>query len=63
MIVAVRALGIGCDAVIVKGTKQELLDWVSWAIESGAIHFPVRSGPIHWPKLGLEDILHRCRLA
>lgn len=50
------ALGIGCDAVIVKGTKEEFLDWLSWGVESGAIDFPVNSGSIHWHKLSLEDI-------
>ena len=49
------AVGIGCDPVIVKGTKEEFLDWLSWGVESGAIQFPVKSGSIHWPKLSLED--------
>lgn len=52
----VNALGIGCDPVIVKGTKEEFLDWLSWGVESGAIHFPSDSGPIHWPKRSLEEI-------
>src|SRR5579872_192704 len=50
------ALGIGCRPVIIKGEKQQLLDWLSWGVESGAIAFPVKSGPIHWPKLDLKDI-------
>ena len=51
-----RALGLGCRPVIVRGTKQEFLDWLGWGVESGVITFPVKSGPIHWPKLTLEDI-------
>jgi len=47
---------IGCDPVIVKGTKHELLDWLSWAVESEAIRFPQETGPIRWPALSLKDI-------
>lgn len=50
------ALGIGCRPVIINGEKEQLLDWLSWGVESGAIAFPVKSGPIHWPKLDLKDI-------
>ena len=31
------ALGIGCDPVIVKGQKEQFLDWLSWGVESEAI--------------------------
>ena len=51
-----RALGIGCDPAIVKGEKEQFLDWLSWGVESGAIPFPVESGSIRWPSLSLEDI-------
>jgi hypothetical protein len=50
------ALGIGCDPVIVKGTKEEFLDWLSWGVESEAIHFPVETGPVQWPQATLERI-------
>jgi hypothetical protein len=50
------ALGIGCRPVIINGEKEQLLNWLSWGVESGAIAFPVKSGPIHWPKLDLQDI-------
>lgn len=50
------ALGIGCRPVIINGEKDQLLDWLSWGVESGAIAFPVKSGPIRWPKLDLKDI-------
>jgi hypothetical protein len=52
----VDALGIGCDPVIVKGTKEEFLDWLSWGVESEAIRFPQETGPIRWPALSREDI-------
>jgi hypothetical protein len=55
------ALGIGCDPVIVKGQKEQFLDWLSWGVESEAIRFPAATGPIHWPSLGLKDVLlHVC---
>jgi hypothetical protein len=51
-----RALGIGCDTVIVKGEKEQFLDWLSWGVESGAIRFPADTGSIRWPSVNLQDI-------
>ena len=53
----IRALGIGCDPVIVKGAKAQFLDWLSWAVESGAVRFPQATGSIRWPGLKLAEIL------
>ena len=53
----VRALGIGCNPVLVKGEKEQFLDWISWGVESEAIRFPAETGSIHWPSVGLKDIL------
>jgi hypothetical protein len=55
------AVGIGCDPVIVKGTKQKFLDWLSWAVESEAIEFPRKTGPIRWPALSLDRIFLQSR--
>jgi hypothetical protein len=52
----VRALGIGCDPVLVKGEKEQFLDWLSWGVESEAIKFPAETGSIRWPSLSLQDI-------
>jgi hypothetical protein len=52
----IDALGIGCDPVIVKGTKEEFLDWLSWAVESQAINFPHENGSIRWPQVNLQDV-------
>ncbi len=52
-----HALGVGCDPVIVKGEKEQFLDWISWGVESGAIHFPAETGSIQWPSLRLEEIV------
>jgi hypothetical protein len=51
-----HALGIGCAPVIVKGDKEQFLDWLSWGVESGAIPFPADTGSIHWPSMSLENI-------
>jgi hypothetical protein len=51
-----RALGIGCDPVIVKGEKEQFLDWLSWGVESGAIRFPADTGSFRWPSVNLQDI-------
>ncbi|MGE5113236.1 MAG: hypothetical protein ACM3JB_20420 [Acidobacteriaceae bacterium] len=52
----IHALGIGCDPVIVKGEKDQFLDWLSWGVESGAISFPTTTGSIRWPGVSLRDI-------
>jgi len=52
----IQALGIGCDPVIVKGEKEQFLDWLSWGVESEAIRFPRQTGSIHWPGANLRDI-------
>ena len=51
-----HALGIGCNPVIVKGEKEQFLDWLSWGVESGAIRFPTETGSVRWPSLKLEGI-------
>jgi len=50
----VPTLGIGCDPVIVKGQKEQFLDWLSWGVESGAVSFPAEIGSIRWPGFNLE---------
>jgi len=53
------ALGVACDPVIVKGQKEQFLDWLSWGVEGGAIRFPTETGSIRWPSMKLEDIFTR----
>jgi hypothetical protein len=52
----IQAVGIGCDPVIVKGEKEQFLDWLSWGVESEAIRFPTQTGSIRWPGVSLQDI-------
>lgn len=49
-----RALGIGCDPIILNGTREQYLDWLSWALESGALRFPATNCGISWPAFSLE---------
>ena len=43
------ALRIGCAPVLIKGEKEQFLDWLSCGVESGAIRLPVEPGSIRWP--------------
>jgi hypothetical protein len=52
----IRALGIGCAPVLVKGEKEQFLSWLSWGVESGAISLPAETGSIRWPGLSLQDL-------
>jgi hypothetical protein len=52
----VRTLGIGCNPVLIKGEKEQFLDWLSWGVESEAVRFPTETGSIRWPSLSLTDI-------
>jgi hypothetical protein len=51
-----RTLGIGCNPLLIRGEKEQFLDWLSWGVESNAIRFPAESGSIRWPSLSLQDI-------
>lgn len=52
----IHGLGIGCAPVLIKGEKEQFLDWLSWGVESEAITFPAETGSIRWPSLRLTDI-------
>jgi len=54
----VPILGIGCDPVMIRGGKEQFLKWLSRGVESGAIEFPGRAGPIHWPAFTLAHVFH-----
>lgn len=49
-------LGVGCRPVLIKGTKQQFLSWVSHGVRSGQIEFPSKSGPIQWTASTLAQI-------
>jgi len=46
---AIRSLvGLGCSPVLVQGTKQSFLDWISEGLKQGAIRIPEETGSIRW---------------
>jgi hypothetical protein len=47
-------LGIGCDPILVRGSKHQFLSWLSAGVENGDLVFPEASGPIYWPGLQLS---------
>lgn len=44
-------LGVGCKPVMITGTKEKFLDWISHGIKRGLIRFPEKNGPIQWPRM------------
>jgi len=50
------ALGIGCNPTVIKATKEQLLEWLSWGVESEALRLPQEIGPVAWPVFKLTDI-------
>jgi hypothetical protein len=49
-------LGLGCNPVLVKGTKLQFLSWLANGVNAGQLKFPEEAGSTHWPGLGLEKI-------
>ncbi len=49
--------GLGCHPVLITGTKEEFLNWMSVGIRNDEIQFPERNGPALWPNTRLESIL------
>ncbi|MGH7079115.1 MAG: hypothetical protein ACREFU_13590 [Acetobacteraceae bacterium] len=43
--------GIGCNPVLIVGTKDRFLAWISQGIKRGMIEFPERNGPVSWPAM------------
>ncbi len=55
---AVRALlGIGCNPVLVKGSKGFFMNCISRGLREGRLPFPDYNGPIHWSRISLPELL------
>lgn len=52
-----RLVGIGCQPVLVKGTKGEFLSWLSRGVRRGQLEFPSRNGPIQWRNVTLAELI------
>jgi hypothetical protein len=44
-------MGVGCKPVLITGTKERFLDWISRGVKRGMICFPEKNGPIRWSAL------------
>lgn len=49
--------GLGCHPVLITGTKEEFLRWLSAGIQKGEIKLPNQNGPATWPSTPLQRIL------
>lgn len=49
--------GLGCHPVLITGTKEEFLRWLSVGIQKGEIQLPAQNGPAIWPMIPLQRIL------
>ncbi len=49
--------GLGFRPVLVTGTKEEFLRWLSEGIQKGEIQLPKSNGPAVWPIIPLERVL------
>jgi hypothetical protein len=43
--------------VLVTGTKEEFLRWLSAGIQKGEIQLPEQNGPAIWPSIPVQRIL------
>lgn len=43
--------GIGCSPVLLSGTKDKFLSWISRGLRRKAIKFLENNGPIRWPQI------------
>ena len=49
-------LGIGCEPVLAKGSKEQFLSWLSEGVRASNLPFPQQAGPIRWPGPNLGQL-------
>jgi hypothetical protein len=42
--------GIGCQPVLISATTEEALEWIRDGLRSKVLSFPMKNGPIIWPR-------------
>jgi hypothetical protein len=52
----VPLVGIGCHPVLVKGVRDEFLEWLSEGVRAGELPFPQQAGPIQWAMVRLSQL-------
>ena len=50
--------GIGCQPVLISVTTEEVLEWIGDGLRSRFLSFPIRNGPISWPRFTLTAALN-----
>lgn len=50
-------LGIGCDPVLVRGEKDEFLEWLGKGVLRGDLRLPPENGPLRWDRIDPSDVL------
>ena len=53
----VPLIGIGCDPVLVRGQRDQFLDWLGQGVAAKELVFPSENGSIAWPRITLRDLL------
>jgi hypothetical protein len=56
-----RVDSIGCSAVVITATCEELLEWTGDAVRRGELSFPLSNGPIRWTNGSLTEALRRAQ--
>ena len=50
--------GIGCQPVLISATTEEVIEWIGEGLKSQVLSFPVKNGPITWPRRSLTASLN-----
>ena len=50
-------IGIGCDPILVKGSKGLFMNCISRGLRVGRLPFPENNGPIQWDRFSLSRLL------
>jgi len=48
--------GVNCTPIMITATKDELMEWLSEGLKTGAIQFPNEKGMVAWPSYTLDDV-------
>jgi hypothetical protein len=50
-------IGIGCNPVLVKGTKGFFMNCISRGLREGKLQFPESNGPVTWSQFSIPQLL------
>ena|SRR5215472_10253522 len=48
-------LGLGCDPVLIAGSRKKFLSWLGEGVANGELKFPPENGPVLWPPLSFKE--------